>query len=174
MYTINPTSRYPKRPRLEGFDYSSPGYYFTTVNTYNYQCTLSEIRDYIVVPTWLGRLVMECILEIPKRHSYIVIDSAVIMPNHFHVLFEYKDSVGKRSDLSRVINEIKSKSTVFANKRSGKSGTLWHYGFHDVIIRNEEHLLREREYIQNNPAKWELDELHPANLKKSYCAPHEL
>ena len=35
--------------------------------------------------------------------------------------------------------------------------------FYDHVIRNEDDLNRVREYIQNNPLKWALDEENPVN-----------
>ncbi|HLE79907.1 MAG TPA: transposase, partial [Dehalococcoidia bacterium] len=39
----------------------------------------------------------------------------------------------------------------------------WQAGSYDHIIRNEESLGKIREYIINNPLKWELDRYNPAN-----------
>ncbi len=39
---------------------------------------------------------------------------------------------------------------------------VWQRNFYEHIIRNETELHGIREYIQNNPAQWELDELHVA------------
>lgn len=35
-----------------------------------------------------------------------------------------------------------------------------------MIIRNEDQLLKTREYIENNPLKWELDKDNPENIEK--------
>jgi len=39
------------------------------------------------------------------------------------------------------------------------SGKLWQRNYWEHIIRNESELNRIREYIGDNPAKWELDKL---------------
>jgi REP element-mobilizing transposase RayT len=31
---------------------------------------------------------------------------------------------------------------------------LWQRGYHDRVIRDEEHLRRVRDYIANNPVRW--------------------
>lgn len=43
--------------------------------------------------------------------------------------------------------------------------TIWQKSFYDHVIRNNEDLQRIREYIQNNPLQWDLDELNPKNYK---------
>ena len=40
---------------------------------------------------------------------------------------------------------------------------LWHRNYYEHIIRNEKELNKTREYIVNNPLKWELDEENPKN-----------
>lgn len=41
---------------------------------------------------------------------------------------------------------------------------FWQKSFHDRIIRSDQDLHKTREYIQNNPLKWELDSLNPVNF----------
>jgi REP element-mobilizing transposase RayT len=40
-------------------------------------------------------------------------------------------------------------------------GKLWQRNYYEQIIRNERHLTAVRQYIHNNPANWEADNLHP-------------
>ena len=54
---------------------------------------------------------------------------------------------------------LKSYSARRINKIRKSSGTSMRQScFYDHIIRDEDDLLMIREYIQNNPAKWEEDE----------------
>lgn len=55
---------------------------------------------------------------------------------------------GYKSAVTRRINQLKSSP--------GKS--VWKRNFHDRIIRNQRELSAIRKYIQENPAKWELDQ----------------
>jgi hypothetical protein len=38
---------------------------------------------------------------------------------------------------------------------------LWQRNYYEHIVRSEEELNRYREYIQNNPMQWEMDEENP-------------
>jgi len=38
---------------------------------------------------------------------------------------------------------------------------LWQRNYWEHIVRSEADLDRIREYIENNPARWEEDQLHP-------------
>ena len=39
--------------------------------------------------------------------------------------------------------------------------TVWHSGFYDRVIRNDDELDRIRLYIANNPAQWAFDHENP-------------
>lgn len=41
---------------------------------------------------------------------------------------------------------------------------FWQKNYYDHIIRNEKELDQIRQYIVNNPLKWELDKSNPENL----------
>jgi REP element-mobilizing transposase RayT len=63
--------------------------------------------------------------------------------------------------LSHVISRFKSAVTKHANTRHIRFG--WQTRFHDRIIRNQDEMNRIAEYIHNNPAQWESDELYTRN-----------
>ena len=66
--------------------------------------------------------------------------------------------------LGKIVGYFKYQSTKFINKlRKTPGKRIWQTRYHDHIIRNDKDLQRLREYIQNNPKKWELDQLHPNN-----------
>jgi REP element-mobilizing transposase RayT len=151
----------PKRPRLYGFDYASGGYYSVTVITNFRECTLSNVIDSKIILLDLGQVVERQLLNLPQYFPNISIDSYVIMPNHVHALLRFEDDF-KTANLSQVVNQLKSKTTVQYNKLLNKQKVVWQYSYYDVIIRSEKQLFSVRQYIKNNPIKWELDELNPA------------
>jgi putative transposase len=155
----------PKRPRLQGFDYAAAGYYFVTFVTHYRATTLSSVVDYKVVLSNLGQVLEEQLLNTTQRFRHVSVDSYVIMPNHAHVLFRFEDAQ-ESVKLSRVVNELKSRTTVLYNKIANGRGTVWQYGYYDLIIRSDRQLLAVRQYIENNPIKWELDELNPEQRRK--------
>lgn len=72
--------------------------------------------------------------------------------------------------VGRIVQAFKSIATheyiqgVKQNGWSSFSGKLWQRNYWEHIVRNETELIRIREYIRNNPAKWELDKLHPSPM----------
>ena len=81
------------------------------------------------------------------------------------VMMEKGEHVG--SPLRRVVQWFKTMSTnthIRGVKQHGWppfSGRLWQRNYWEHIVRDEPELNRIREYIANNPARWEMDRLHP-------------
>ncbi|MBI5530309.1 MAG: transposase [Candidatus Doudnabacteria bacterium] len=90
------------------------------------------------------------------------------MPNHFHGVIIFKRNphyakACKQASLGQIIGALKSKTNVLTRKNifpDMKSVELWQKSFYDRVIRSEVELLKIREYIQNNPLKWSLDEYY--------------
>lgn len=75
---------------------------------------------------------------------------------------------GTRPDsLGRVVQGFKSKTTheyIGGVKQMGWtpfSGKLWQRNYYDHIVRNDEELNRIREYISDNPRRWDMDRENP-------------
>jgi hypothetical protein len=60
--------------------------------------------------------------------------------------------------ISTIIRSFKSAVTKRINEiRKTPGAKLWQRNYYEHIIRNENELNRIREYIANNPIKWEFD-----------------
>jgi REP element-mobilizing transposase RayT len=71
----------------------------------------------------------------------------------------------RAKSLSSMIVGFKSKTTRKINEiRKTPGAKLWQRNYYEHIIRSEKELNQIREYILNNPLKWELDDEHPKNL----------
>ncbi|PIR93481.1 transposase [Candidatus Falkowbacteria bacterium CG10_big_fil_rev_8_21_14_0_10_43_10] len=66
------------------------------------------------------------------------------------------------NSLGSIINQFKSVCTKRIRKIS--PNFTWQPRFYDHIIRNEYSLQNIRNYIYNNPLKWEIDRNNPENL----------
>jgi len=72
----------------------------------------------------------------------------VVMPNHVHVLF----AVGARP-MSDILESWKKYSAQKANRLLGRRGEFWQVDYWDTYMRDCEHELETRNYIERNPAK---------------------
>jgi len=71
------------------------------------------------------------------------------MPNHVHVVVEPIEGHG----LGGIVHSWKSFSAKEANRTLGRIGPFWHKDYFDRFIRDEGHLGRTVEYVENNPVK---------------------
>ncbi len=71
------------------------------------------------------------------------------MPNHVHVVIELKDG----HSLSEIVGNCESFTAKRANSLIGRSWAFWHADYFDRFIRDETHLTRTVEYVENNPVK---------------------
>jgi len=62
-----------------------------------------------------------------------------------------------KNTISSMIGSFKSSVTKYCNENKLLFG--WQSRFHDHVIRDNDELLRIRNYIMNNPANWEADKL---------------
>lgn len=166
--------------RLQEYDYSSQGAYFITICTKNHKYFFGNIVNGKIQLSKIGLFVKQYWLEIPNHFPNVTLDKFVIMPNHIHgILFinNRDDATYSRRDaiyrvfakggitknknpmlhknLSTIIRSFKGRITF--ELRQINIDFSWQSSFYDRVIRNECELKFIREYIVNNPLKWEED-----------------
>lgn len=177
----------PKRKdlRLKAYDYSQAGYYFVTICTENKQHLFGEIDDGIMKLNDAGKMVEDWINKLHGRYENAVLDEFAIMPNHIHIIMvivgadpcvsppsgippKTSDSTGTHMGvpLHRIIQWVKTMTTndYIKGVKSGQykpfNKQIWQRNYYEHVIRNDKELQEIREYIVNNPAKWELDKYY--------------
>jgi hypothetical protein len=77
-------------------------------------------------------------------------------------------TIVNRYGLPEIIRAFKAFSSRRINELRGTPGIpIWQRNYYEHVIRDEEDLNQIREYIINNPLKWDLDGENPMNLKVS-------
>jgi putative transposase len=113
-----------------------------------------------------GVLIERIYLESLKGFNNVKFHEYIIMPNHFHGIIEIANRADMESapTLLPVIIQTFKRYTTVEYIKMVKRGLLpvfdkqiWQRGYHDHIIRNENELQRIRQYIINNPTKWQDD-----------------
>lgn len=160
-----------KRLRLRGYDYGEAGFYFITI------CTQGRIQ-------WLGR-VIEAEMHVgvtgstvqaewnalPRRFPGLELDQFVVMPNHVHGIVRISDRVEYHNQSTRANPQIRPTISVIVKTLKGATSYRirtsavaadfgWQKSYYDSIVRNEETLNAIRDYIVNNPSRWEEDKLY--------------
>lgn len=166
-------NKFPKRKsiRLKEYDYSTIGYYYATICTYNREESFGYIENNCVVLNGIGEIVKNTWLGIPNHFSNVKLDDYVIMPNHIHGIIiivgdGHARPVDKNNNLSVIIGSFKSAVTKQIN-RSNNIPFRWQRFFYDHVIRIDKSLDNIREYIISNPVRWNDDENNIKNYKLS-------
>lgn len=157
--------------RLKHYDYSQVGYYFVTLCTENKERILCDIvgeqsvgvgfhADPTIRLTAIGKDVEKSILILPILYNGVQVDQYVIMPNHIHLIIALEGGHGN-PPLQDIVGRMKSFTTKRYNEIKGeKYLRLWQRNYYEHVIRKDSELHEVREYIVNNPAKWELDKYY--------------
>ena len=149
-----------KNTRLKDYDYTQDGIYFITICTKNKEPLFWEIP----VGTTIGRpplsgngqIIDYAITNIHNFYPSAEVDKYVIMPNHVHMLIRLSANDERTLNKPRIgwiIQHFKG----YASKRVGFP--IWQTGFYDHVIRDEKDYLSRWIYIDENPLKWQEDEL---------------
>nr|MDA3926386.1 hypothetical protein [Kiritimatiellia bacterium] len=96
--------------RMKGWDYTSPGCYFVTINTHAAWALFGVIVNGKMVLNEAGQIAEECWQKIPEHFPMIALDEFVIMPTHMHgVLHLHRAGAGKRAvSLGDVVGAYKA------------------------------------------------------------------
>ncbi|WP_294755073.1 transposase [uncultured Ruminococcus sp.] len=157
--------------RLGNYDYSRNGAYFVTICTRDREYLFWNNYDIYrvgaafggphgkITLTEYGKIVKDELKKIPSVYPDIVfIPKFVIMPNHIHLIIVLNSfSVSGPPKAAPTIGSIINKFKGAVSKKSGFK--VWQKNFYDRILRNEQEYRGAWQYIENNPAEWENDEL---------------
>jgi REP element-mobilizing transposase RayT len=184
-------NRHRRSTRLQSWDYAQSAPYFVTICTEDRLCVFGEIVEDASHLNRYGQIAEACWQAIPAHFPHVELDAFVVMPNHVHgillivsdaptndvtvndsrgaaMLRPYDDvrkphqiGVQPRS-LSAIVRSYKSAVAKQINQlRNTPGATLWQRNYYDRIIRNQRELEAKRQYVEDNPMQWALDEENP-------------
>ncbi len=182
---FDPNIRHRRSIRLKDYDYSQPGAYFVTLCTHTRECLFGQIADDVMVMNDAGRMIERWWRELPNKYPVVDMDNYMIMPNHFHGIIAIVGAAlrgcpqeqypvnggqphGVAPTLGDMIDWFKTMTTndyirgVKHHQWRPFTGRFWQRNYYEHIIRDEHDLGTIREYITNNPARWERDDYNPA------------
>ncbi len=176
--------------RLKGYDYSQVGAYFLTVCAQDRACLFGDVVNGEMRLNECGNIVACTWHDLVNHVSGIALDAFVVMRNHVHGVVIITDgpnvvAVGagsepaptepastgpaptsKRHGLPEIVRQFKTFSARRINTLRGTPGMpVWQRNYYEHIIRNEESLLRIRQYIADNPTGWEMDRENPVAIQ---------
>lgn len=126
--------------RLKGWDYSSDGYYFVTINTQGEVCYFGDIINNQMVLSEIGKMAYKFWLDIPRHFPFIRLDEFIVMPNHIHGIIEIDKSLASTDSISCVrinratrinaeqLGGVTTKNNPMLNKFSLAKVIRWYKG----------------------------------------------
>lgn len=159
--------------RIPGYDYTTPGYYFITINSLNKKPYFGQLQGGIFHPSSTGNIILDCWVKIPEHFPNASCDAFMLMPDHFHGILELIDMPGH--DPSETIRTgtiyharisvppLEKNAESFSQPvpasiptiiRSFKAAVtriigkpFWHRGYYEHIVRDADDLKKIRDYI---------------------------
>ena len=138
------------------------GWFFVTFQVAMNKSVFGVISDKKLILNALGEMVRENLLGLGRIFAELYIDTAMVMPNHVHVVLKI-DSHDEKKDLAYFIGRFKSFTTNQYHKlvKAGECvdlGTrLWADNFYDNLVSTHQELINVRNYTLKNPERWEDD-----------------
>jgi REP element-mobilizing transposase RayT len=161
--------------RLPEYDYRQTGAYFVTIVARDRAALFGKIAGCEMRLNEFGQIVEKEWQRSSAIRSEIELDVFVIMPNHIHGIvniIDAHDGAIARSplcsgpaprSLGAFVAGFKSAVTTRINELRHTRGTpVWQRNYYEHVVRNDDELLRVREYILNNPLDWDNDRENPS------------
>jgi putative transposase len=173
MKGYDPEKHHRRSIRLRNYDYSQPGAYFVTIDTYGGERLFDDPVLRGVAETMWQR--------IPRHFPFVELDEWIVMPNHMHgilVLVDHarganaspggnipshqRPSGPPSGSLGAIVGNFKSVVTRRINRIRKTPGVpIWQRNYYERVIRNERELAAIRQYIRDNPRNWAEDRENP-------------
>jgi REP element-mobilizing transposase RayT len=170
---------------LKGYDYSESGAYFVTICTRDRESyfekypELQEIarQQWEELPQRFPDLTLDEFIIMPNHiHGIIIVGAGRSAENVGATLAVARNNgAGARPEgagarpaptVGEIVGTFKSLCihdwlTYIKEKEIDTVGKFWQRNYYEHVIRNEDELDKIREYIRNNPLRWNCDKENP-------------
>ncbi|HBA84039.1 MAG TPA: hypothetical protein DCZ95_08100 [Verrucomicrobia bacterium] len=164
----NMSASFPIRPRrknlrMQGWNFTSPGWYFITICTKNMKPAFGTVVKGRMALNAAGKMAGQCWREIPAHFPRAVVDEYVVMPNHVHGLLRLLDrdaacrgpmefeAFGKpvAGSVPTIVRSYKAAVTKALGEK------IWQGRFYEVRARDDAARANIRNYIRHNPENYD-------------------
>ena len=180
--TYDPEKHHRRSIRLRGYDYAQAGAYFVTICTQNRECMFGDVVEGQIALADPGRMVESAWRDLPEHYPGVALDEFVVMPNHLHGIIilvgagpracpdkpRQPQGVAPTLSLPDVVHRFKSLTTARYRREVRECGwqpfadRLWQRNYYEHVVRDAGELDRVRQYIAENPLRWDHDPENPA------------
>jgi len=149
--------------RMQGWDFTSPGWYFLTLCTKNMKPAFGTVVNGRMVLNAAGTAADKFWREIPEHFPRAVVDEHVVMPNHVHGLLQltnadwnFNGHTARREAFGKPV--AGSVPTIVRSYKASVSKALgesvWQSRFYEVRARDDAARANIRRYIRQNPENY--------------------
>lgn len=173
--------------RLNGWDYAGRGIYMITITIEGRRPLLGRLvkigGEWSLEPSAAGRIVQDCLAEVPMQWPGVSLIAAQLMPDHLHFIIFIEQA--QQKPLGAIVGSLKAKSTSrylgasakSQNSASGKAqnavgccaspraSKFWAQGYVDLVLLRRGQLEKMVAYLRDNPRRLGVKREHP-NLFK--------
>jgi REP element-mobilizing transposase RayT len=180
--------------RMDGKDYSAPGYYFVTLCTEERRRLFGRLAGEQIALSEFGHAVAQCWADIPAHFPNVEAGVFQVMPDHFHGIVRIrewpkdilavplkgvvaaqpkektKDILArgtKHGSLGSIIKGFKIGVTKMAKSFSSLNVPIFQENYYDVICFDEQELAIKEAYIKANPQRLALKSVPRGIIKQS-------
>jgi putative transposase len=168
---------YRRTTRLPAVDGVVNATWFVTICAFRKEKIFGEVVDGRVELSGIGVIVADEWFRSSLIRPEVVLDEWVVMPNHLHAIAYVPGAAGSagvpdalraslrrpRRSLASLIAGFKASVTCRVRVAMGdQQFRVWQERYYDHGIRSPRALQQIREYIRENPARWETD---PENIR---------
>jgi REP element-mobilizing transposase RayT len=93
----------------------------------------------------------------------VEIDEFIVMPNHLHgIIWIMSRQTPGRLTFGDIVCAFKSITAIAGNRLLARSSRpFWQRDYYERVLRDDRELSSARQYIHDNPLKWEEDPNNP-------------
>ena len=157
--------------RVRGHDYHGHGYYFITFGTFQRRHCLSKIKAGKVVLKAAGKLLLEAWQRLSEEDPAYELGVTAVMPDHFHALAICRSA--PKYVIGSHVSRVKGRVLQALRKQLNVPDLqLWEDGFYDYLSLDTRMLEAFKDYVNDNPARWQLRRDNPQWFQKQYALLH--
>jgi len=173
--TYHPDIHHRQSIRLRGRDYTQAGCYFITICSAQKLPLFGTVVDGVMILNDFGYTVQSAWEWLSEQYDYVMPDTYVVMPNHFHGIIIIRNVhseagvpghkipgherlPGRSPRLGDIIGYFKYQTAKQINAdRRGPIIKVWQRNYYDHVIRDLKSQYYIEQYIKNNPIEWQIN-----------------